>query len=94
MGDAAVGVSSGTAMNIVEDLVKELPPGIALDWTGASFQERLSSTQAPLLAAVSILFVIPVPGGAVRELVGAFLGDPGGAARACWGRCCSPPPAG
>jgi len=57
VGDAAQGVSSGTAMKVVEDIMKELPAGIALDWTGASFQERLSGSQAPLLYAVSILFV-------------------------------------
>jgi len=57
VGDAALGVSSGTAMQAIEDIMKEMPPGIDYEWTGASYQERLSGSQAPLLYAVSILFV-------------------------------------
>jgi len=34
-----------------------MPPGIGIEWTGASLQERQSGQQAPLLYAVSILFV-------------------------------------
>jgi multidrug efflux pump subunit AcrB len=37
--------------------VRQLPEGFGLDWTGASYQERLSGSQAPLLYAISILFV-------------------------------------
>ena len=57
VGSAAPGVSSGVAMKIVEDILKGLPPGIAYEWTGASLQERQSGAQAPLLYAISILFV-------------------------------------
>ncbi|WCM89872.1 efflux RND transporter permease subunit [Acidovorax sp. NCPPB 3576] len=57
VGDAATGVSSGAAMDAVETIMKEMPPGIGYEWTGASYQERLSGSQAPLLYAVSILFV-------------------------------------
>jgi hydrophobe/amphiphile efflux-1 (HAE1) family protein len=57
VGDAASGVSSGDAMVAVEDVMKQMPPGISYEWTGASFQERLSGAQAPLLYAISILFV-------------------------------------
>ena len=57
VGDAAAGVSSGTAMDAVEALLKQLPTGIGYEWTGASLQERLSGAQAPLLYAVSVLFV-------------------------------------
>jgi len=57
VGEAAHDVSSGDAMLIVEDLVRQLPEGFGLDWTGASYQERLSGSQAPLLYAISILFV-------------------------------------
>ena len=57
VGSAAAGVSSGVAMAAVEDIMKEMPAGIGYEWTGASFQERLSGSQAPLLYAVSILFV-------------------------------------
>jgi len=57
VGDAAPGGSSGDAMAAVEEVMKQMPPGIAYEWTGASFQERLSGAQAPLLYAISILFV-------------------------------------
>ena len=57
IGDPAAGVSSGTAMNIIEDIMKQLPAGIGYEWSGRSYQERLSGSQAPMLYAVSILFV-------------------------------------
>ena len=57
VGDAAPGVSSGAAMDAIEAILRQMPPGIGYEWTGASFQERLSGAQAPLLYAVSILFV-------------------------------------
>ena len=57
VGSAAPGVSSGVAMDVIESIMKEMPPGIGFEWTGASFQERLSGAQAPVLYAVSILFV-------------------------------------
>jgi hydrophobe/amphiphile efflux-1 (HAE1) family protein len=57
IGDAAPGVSSGTAMDIIEATMREMPPGVGYEWAGRSYQERLSGSQAPLLYAVSILFV-------------------------------------
>jgi hydrophobe/amphiphile efflux-1 (HAE1) family protein len=57
VGDAAAGVSSGAAMLAVEEVMKQMPPGIGYEWTGASYQERLSGAQAPMLYAISILFV-------------------------------------
>jgi len=57
IGSAAPGVSSGVAMQIVEDILQSLPSGIGYEWTGASLQERQSGAQAPLLYAISILFV-------------------------------------
>jgi hydrophobe/amphiphile efflux-1 (HAE1) family protein len=56
-GNAVQGVSSGAAMAAVEEVMREMPPGIDFEWTGASFQERLSGAQAPMLYAISILFV-------------------------------------
>ena len=44
-------------MDAIETILRQMPPGIGYEWTGASFQERLSGAQAPLLYAVSILFV-------------------------------------
>ncbi len=57
VGDPATGVSSGAAMAAVEDVMKQMPAGISYEWAGASYQERLSGSQAPLLYAISILFV-------------------------------------
>ena len=56
-GRAAAGESSGTAMREMERLMGELPEGIGYQWTGMSFQERLSGSQAPFLYALSILVV-------------------------------------
>ncbi|MBU3055489.1 efflux RND transporter permease subunit [Pseudomonas indica] len=57
VGDPAAGVSSGEAMAEVESLIAQLPAGIGYEWSGQSYQERLSGSQAPLLYGVSILFV-------------------------------------
>jgi multidrug efflux pump len=56
-GQAAAGKSSGEAMNKFQSLAEKLPRGIGFEWTGLSFQERLSGSQAPLLYAISILVV-------------------------------------
>ncbi|MGJ7492760.1 efflux RND transporter permease subunit [Variovorax sp. ZT4R33] len=57
VGDAAPGVSSGAAMLAVEEVMKQMPAGIGYEFSGASYQERLSGAQAPMLYAISILFV-------------------------------------
>jgi hydrophobe/amphiphile efflux-1 (HAE1) family protein len=57
VGEPAAGVSSGAAMQEVERIMAQMPAGIGYEWTGASYQERLSGSQAPLLYAASILFV-------------------------------------
>ena len=57
VGDPAPGVSSGDAMDAVEAIVRQLPQGIGYEWTGQSYQLRLSGSQAPLLYALSVLFV-------------------------------------
>ncbi|WP_135211625.1 efflux RND transporter permease subunit [Vitreimonas flagellata] len=56
-GQGAPGVSSGTAMDRMEALADELPPGTGLQWAGMSYEERLSGSQAPLLYALSLLVV-------------------------------------
>jgi len=56
-GEPAPGKSSGEAMKAMEEAVEKLPQGIGYDWTGLSYQEKMSSSQAPLLYAFSI-FVI------------------------------------
>ncbi|WP_312690576.1 multidrug efflux RND transporter permease AcrD [Kosakonia sp.] len=57
VGESAPGVSTGTAMNVMEKLVNQLPGGFGLEWTAMSYQERLSGAQAPALYAVSLLVV-------------------------------------
>ncbi|MDN4501964.1 efflux RND transporter permease subunit [Alteromonadaceae bacterium BrNp21-10] len=56
-GAAGPGYSTGEAMDEMERLVKQLPTGIAFEWTGISYEERLSGGQAPLLYALSLLVV-------------------------------------
>ena len=56
-GDAAPGASTGTAMKAMEELAAKLPRGIGYEWTGISFEEKLSSGQAPMVYALSILIV-------------------------------------
>lgn len=57
VGEAASGVSTGTAMHVMETLVSQLPAGFGLQWTAMSYQERLSGAQAPALYAISLLVV-------------------------------------
>ncbi|MDQ8137960.1 multidrug efflux RND transporter permease subunit AcrF [Escherichia coli] len=56
-GEAAPGTSSGDAMALMENLASKLPAGIGYDWTGMSYQERLSGNQAPALVAISFVVV-------------------------------------
>ena len=57
LGAPAPGYSSGQAMAEVEALAKKLPPGVGISWTGLSYEERLSGSQAPALYAISLLMV-------------------------------------
>lgn len=59
-GAAAPGFSTGAAMDIIEDIAKQLPPGFGIEWNGLSYEERLSGNQAPALYALSILVVFLV----------------------------------
>ncbi len=55
-GQGAPGVSSGEAMNIIDQLAAQIP-GISVAWAGQSYQERLASGQAPILYGVALLVV-------------------------------------
>ena len=57
LGQAAPGKSTGEAMAMMEQLASKLPSGIGYDWTGMSYQERLSGNQAPALYAISLIVV-------------------------------------
>ncbi len=57
LGEAAPGRSTGEAMSLMENLASQLPNGFGYDWTGMSYQERLSGNQAPALYAISLIVV-------------------------------------
>jgi multidrug efflux pump len=57
LGQPAPGVSSGAAMKTMENLQAKVAPGFGLEWTGLSFEERLSGGQAPALYGLSLLIV-------------------------------------
>ena len=60
-GTPAPGVSSGAAMQAMEEIIAKLPemglPGFDYEWTGLSLEERESGDQAPFLYALSLLIV-------------------------------------
>jgi multidrug efflux pump len=56
-GNPAPGRSTGDALAAMEEIAAKLPPGIGFEWSGSSFEERLSGAQAPFLFAIS-LFVV------------------------------------
>ncbi|MFM0477188.1 efflux RND transporter permease subunit [Paraburkholderia strydomiana] len=49
--------STGEAMTAVDALVKKLPAGYGIDWTGQSYQERMAGSQAIYLYAISLIVV-------------------------------------
>ena len=57
VGTPAPGKSSGEAMNAMAEMITKLPAGIGYEWTGESYEERLSGSQAPLLYVLSIIVV-------------------------------------
>jgi multidrug efflux pump len=56
-GGPAPGHSTGEAMEAMEEIGANLPPGYGYEWSGTSFEERLAGAQAPALFALS-LFVV------------------------------------
>jgi multidrug efflux pump len=56
-GDAAPGRSTGEAMDEMERLAAQLPPGFAFEWTGQSREEKLSGSTAFILLGFSLLAV-------------------------------------
>ncbi|RDI57981.1 efflux RND transporter permease subunit [Microvirga subterranea] len=60
-GNAAPGVSSGTALDVMEDLARQsLSPGMGYEWTELAFQERQTGNTAVFIFALSVLFVFLV----------------------------------
>ena len=57
-GEAAHGYSSGQAMDIMEEIVREkLPANVGIEWSGLSYQEKQQSGQTGLVLALAFLFV-------------------------------------
>jgi multidrug efflux pump len=56
-GDAAPGVSSGTAMREMARLVSELPAGFSIDWAGQSYEEQSAGAQMPALYTLSLVVI-------------------------------------
>jgi multidrug efflux pump len=55
-GNPASGQSSGQAMNEIQRLANEIP-GVSVAWSGQSFQQRLSSGQAPILYGLALIVI-------------------------------------
>ncbi|WP_327754363.1 efflux RND transporter permease subunit (plasmid) [Sphingobium sp. SJ10-10] len=56
-GAPGQGLSTGSAMEAMQEMQGKLPPGTSLEWTGLSYEERLSGGQAPALYGLSLLIV-------------------------------------
>ncbi|HEX8964304.1 MAG TPA: efflux RND transporter permease subunit, partial [Rhodocyclaceae bacterium] len=56
-GGPAPGHSTGEAMAAMESIAAQLPPGFGFEWSGTSYEERLSGAQAPFLFGISVLVV-------------------------------------
>ncbi len=59
-GEPSPGRSTGEAMQAMEELIAKLPQGIGHEWTGISYQQRMSESQAGILYAFSILVIFLV----------------------------------
>jgi hydrophobe/amphiphile efflux-1 (HAE1) family protein len=56
-GSPGEGLSTGGAMEAITEMHGKLPPGTGLEWTGLSYEERLSGGQAPAVYALSLVVV-------------------------------------
>jgi HAE1 family hydrophobic/amphiphilic exporter-1 len=56
-GEPAPGRSTGEAMRAMEELTAKLPKGVGLDWNGVSYQERMATSQGPILYVFSLLVI-------------------------------------
>jgi len=61
MGVAGPGVATGTALQRMEELAREvLPPGIGFEWTELAFQQQQPGTSSLLIFGAAALFVFLV----------------------------------
>lgn len=56
-GEPAPGISSGEAMQTMEEIVAKLPKGVGFDWTGISYQERMAKAQTGVLYTFSVIVI-------------------------------------
>ncbi len=56
-GEPSAGRSSGEAMAALEGIVARLPPGIGYEWSGLSYEEKVSGANAGALYLISLLVV-------------------------------------
>lgn len=56
-GDAAKGISTGEAMDKMQQLVADLPGNYGIAWVGLSLQEKMSGSQETMLYTLSVLIV-------------------------------------
>ena len=59
-GSPAPGYSSGQATQAMEELAHNLPSGYAYDWTGTTYQEKISGGQSGAIFGMAIVFVFLV----------------------------------
>jgi len=60
-GNPAAGYSSGDAVKAMEEIAAQvLPDGYSYEWTGATYQEKQSGGQAPVVFAMAMVFVFLV----------------------------------
>lgn len=56
-GIPAPGHSSGEAMEEMEKIVKKVAPGLSVEWTDMSYQEKLAGNQILIVFALALLFI-------------------------------------
>src|SRR5215468_5566839 len=57
LGGPAPGRSTGDALSAMESAVTKLPKGLSYEWTGLSYEEKRSGSQAPALYVISLTVV-------------------------------------
>jgi multidrug efflux pump len=57
LGGPTPGKSTGDALSAMETAVAKLPKGVSYEWTGLSYEEKRSGSQAPALYVISLTVV-------------------------------------
>lgn len=73
-GSAAPGISSGQAMEKMEQLAKEnLPPGMGYEWSGIALEQKESSSKSVILFALGFVFVFLVLAAQYESFLDPFI---------------------